>query len=158
MVSLFNQLTEEWCVILFRCFRCKGHWHVIVVGNWSSNGLIVSALDSSVMLANRRGCSFCNYRLLKGFISHRNLFDFPLRLVVLKRPGFQSQKYGMPIHTSIIEVYAVCFWIRDNQRYSKSRYVSSRAKSMLYCGLSHVQLWNHHCFKKITFLTVYYTG
>ena len=79
------------------------------MGNWSSNGLIVSALDSSVTLASRRECSFCNYRLLKGFISYRNLFDFLLKLVVLKRPGFQSQKYGMPIYTSIIESYAVCF-------------------------------------------------
>ena len=67
------------------------------MGNWSSNGLIVSALASSVKLASRRGCSFCNYRLLKEFISYRNLFDVLLRLVVLKRPGFQSQKYGIPI-------------------------------------------------------------
>jgi len=95
MISLFNQLAEEWCVILFRSFRCKGNWCVIVVGNWSSNGLIVSALVSSVKLASRRGCSFWNYRLLKGFISYRNLFDFFLRLVVLKCPGFQSQKYDM---------------------------------------------------------------
>jgi len=72
------------------------------VGNWSSNGLIVSALASSVNLASWRGCSFCNYRLLTGFISYRNLFDFFLKLVVLERPGFQSQKYGMPIYTSII--------------------------------------------------------
>jgi len=68
------------------------------------------------------------------------LFDFLLKLVVLKRPGFQSQKYGMPIYTSIIESYAVCFWICDNQRYSKTRYISTRTSSMLYCGLSHVQL------------------
>jgi len=33
-----------------------------------------------------------------------------------KRPGFQSQKYGMPIYTSIMKFYAVGFWIRDNQR------------------------------------------
>ena len=65
--------------------------------NWSSNGLIVSALASSVKLASSRGYSFCNYRLLKGFISYRNLFDFLLKLLVLKRPGFQSQKYGMLI-------------------------------------------------------------
>jgi len=65
------------------------------VGNWSSSGLIVSALASSVKSASRRGCSFCNYRLLNGFIAYRNLFDF--RLVVLKRPGFQSQKLGMSI-------------------------------------------------------------
>jgi len=79
------------------------------VGNWSSSGLIVSALASSVKLASRRGFSFCNYRLLNGFISYRNLFDFLLSLVVLKRPSFQSQKYGVPIYTSIIKFYAVCF-------------------------------------------------
>jgi len=99
MVSLLNQFAEEWCVILFRCFKCKGNWYVIVVGNWSSNWLIVSALASSVKLANRRGCSFCNYRLLKGFISYQNLLDFLLRLVFLKRPGFQSQKYCMLTYT-----------------------------------------------------------
>jgi len=114
MISLFNQLAEEWCVILFRCFRCKGNWYVIAVGNWSSNGLIVSALASSVKLASRRGCSFCNYRLLQGFISCRNLFDFPLRLVVLKRPGFRSQKYSMPISTSIIKFYAVSEHVTTN--------------------------------------------
>jgi len=46
MISLFNQLDEEWCVNLFHCFRCKGNLYVIVVGNWSSKGLIVSALAS----------------------------------------------------------------------------------------------------------------
>ena len=65
------------------------------MGNWSSNGLIISALASSVKLASSRGYSFCTSRLLKGFISYRNLFDFLPRLVVLKLPGFQSQKYGM---------------------------------------------------------------
>jgi len=65
--------------------------------NWSRNGLIVSALASPVKLASKRGCSFCSYRLLKGFISYGNLFDCLLRLVVLKRPGSQSQKYGMLI-------------------------------------------------------------
>ena len=95
---------------------------------------------SSVNLADWRECSFCNYRLLQGFILYRNLFDFLLRLVVLKRLGFQSQKYGIPICTSIIKFYAVCFWIRDNHRYSKTSYISTRTKSMLYCGLSHVQL------------------
>ena len=64
--------------------------------------MTVSALGSSVKLADRRECSFCNYTLLQGFISYRNLFDFLLRLVVLKRLGFQSQKYGIPICTSII--------------------------------------------------------
>ena len=64
------------------------------MGNWSSNGLIVSALASSVKLDSRTGCSFCDYRLLKGFISYRSLFDFLLRLVVLKRTGSQPQKYG----------------------------------------------------------------
>jgi len=127
------------------------------VGYWSSTGLIVSALASSVKLVSRRECSFCNYRLSKGLISYRNLFGFRLGLV-LKRPGFQSQNYGMPIYTSIIKFYVVCFRIRDNQRYSKTRYISTRTKSILYCGLSHVQPQNYHCFKKITFLTVYYTG
>jgi len=61
------------------------------VVNWSSNGLILSALGSSVKLAGKRGCSFCNYTLLKGFISRRNLFDFLLRLVVLKRPVFNHK-------------------------------------------------------------------
>ena len=102
--------------------------------------MIVSALDSLVTLADRRECSFCNYRLLQGFIMYRNLFDFLLRLVVLKRLSFQSQKYGIPICTSIIKFYAVCFWICDNHRYSKTSYISTRTKSMLYCGLSHVQL------------------
>ena len=58
-------------------------------------------------------------------------------------PGFQSQKYGMPIYTSIIKFCAVCFWICDNQRYSKTSYISMQTKSMLgmlYYGLSHVQL------------------
>ena len=100
--------------------------------------MIVGALGSSVKLADRRECSFCNYRLLQGFILYRNLFDFLLRLFVLKRLGFQSQKYGIPRCTSIIKFYAVCFWIRDNHRYSKTSYISTRTKSMLYCGLSHV--------------------
>ena len=69
----------------------------------------VSALGSSVKLADRRECSFCNYRLLQGFILYRNLFDFRLILVVLKRLGFQSQKYGIPICTSFIKFYAICF-------------------------------------------------
>jgi len=51
-------------MILFHCFRCKGNQYVIVVGNWSSNELIVSALASSGKLASRRRCLFCNYRLL----------------------------------------------------------------------------------------------
>ena len=102
--------------------------------------MIVSALGSSVKLADRRECSFCIYRLLQGFILHRNLFDFLLKLVVVKRLGFQPQKHGIPICTSIIKFYAVCFWIRDNHRYSKTSYISTRTKSMLYCGLSHVQL------------------
>jgi len=103
------------------------------VGNWSSNGLIVSALASSVKLASRRrGCSLYNYRLLKGFISYRNLFHFLLRLV-LKRSGFQPQKYGMPIYTTIIKRYAVSFSIRYNQRYSKTSYISTPTKSMLCC-------------------------
>ena len=42
--------------------------------------------------------------------------------------------------TSIIKLYTVCFWIRDNQLYSKSSYISARNKSWLYCSLSHVQL------------------
>ena len=79
------------------------------MGIWSSNGLIDCALASSVKLAGKRGCSFRNYRLLKGFISYWNSFDFLLRLVVLKRPGFQLQKCGIPICTSIIKFYAVCF-------------------------------------------------
>jgi len=62
------------------------------VANLSSNVLIVSALAGSVKLASRSGCSFCDYRLLKGFTSYRNLFDFLLRLVVLKRPGFSITK------------------------------------------------------------------
>jgi len=79
------------------------------VGDWSSEGLIVSEMASSVKLANRRGCSFCNYRLLKRFISYWNLFDFLLRLVVLKCLEFQSQKYGMPMYTTMIKFYAICF-------------------------------------------------
>ena len=67
------------------------------------------ALGSLVKLADRRECSFCNYKLLQGFILYRNLFDFLLRLGVLKRLGFQSQKYGIPIYTNIIKFYAVCF-------------------------------------------------
>ena len=102
--------------------------------------MIVCALGSSVKLADRRECSFCNYRLLQGFISYRNLFDFLLRLVVVKRLGFQSHKYGIPICTSIIKFYAVCFCIRDNHHYSRTSYISTRTKCMLYCGLSHVQL------------------
>jgi len=114
MISLFKEFAEEWCVILFRCFRCKGNWYVIVVGNWSSNGLIVSALASSVTLARKRGCSCCNYRLLKEFISYRNLFDFLIRLVVLKRPGFQSQKYGMPTLASLNFMLSVSEYVTTN--------------------------------------------
>jgi len=86
---------------------------------------------------------------LKGFISYQKLFDFLLGLVVLKRPSFQSQKYGMLIYNSIIKGYAVCFWIRDNQPYSKTSYISTSTKFMLCCSLSHAQLQNSHCFKKI---------
>ena len=101
MISLFNQLAEELCMIWFHCFRSKGNWYVIVVGNWPSNGLIVSTLASSVKLASRRGCSFCNYRLLKGFILYQNLVDFllRLRLIVLKRPSVQSQKNMVCLYT-----------------------------------------------------------
>jgi len=42
------------------------------------------------------------------------------------------------MYTSIIKLYAVCFWIRGNQRYSKASYISARNKSWLYCSLSHV--------------------
>jgi len=28
----------------------------------------------------------------------------------------------------------------------------------LYCGLSHGQLLNYHCFMTMTFLTIYHTG
>jgi len=110
MLSLINQLAEVWCVILFRCFRCKSNWYIMVVGNWSSNGLIVSALASSVKLASSRGYSFWNCRLLKGFILYGNLFDFLLRLVVLKRPGFQSQKYGILINFAL----SVSEYVRTN--------------------------------------------
>jgi len=108
------------------------------VANWFSNGLIVSALASSVKLASRMGCSFCNYRLLKGFILYRNLLDFLLRLIVLKRPGFQPQKYGMPIYTSIVKGYTVCFWIRDSQRYSKTSYISMPTKYPCCAVVSHM--------------------
>jgi len=47
---------------------------------------------------------------------------------------------GMPIYTSIIKFYAVCYWIRDRQRYSKTSYISAPTKSTLCCSLSHVQL------------------
>jgi len=60
------------------------------------------------------------------------------------------------IYTSIIQLYDVCFWIRDNQRYSKVSYISVRNKSWLCCGLSHVLLKYSHCFKIITFLKVYH--
>jgi len=40
MISLFNQLAAEGCAILFRCFRCKLNWHVIVVGNWATGPVI----------------------------------------------------------------------------------------------------------------------
>jgi len=36
--------------------------------------------------------------------------------------------------TSIIKLYAVCFWIRDSQRYSKASYISAWNKLWLYCG------------------------
>ena len=45
--------------------------------------MIVSALGSSVKLTDRRECSFCNYRLLQGFMLYRNLFDFLLSLISL---------------------------------------------------------------------------
>jgi len=32
------------------------------------------------------------------------------------------------MHTSIIKLYAVRFWIRDNQRYSKTIYISAQNK------------------------------
>jgi len=51
---------------------------------------------------------------LKGFISYRNLFDFFVRLVVLKRPGFQPQKYGMPIHTSVKVTLSVSEYVTTN--------------------------------------------
>jgi len=130
LVCLTNLLKNA----VWSCFvvsDTKGNWYVSVVGNWSSNGLIVSALANLVKLASRRWCSFCNYSLFKGFILYRTLVVILLSLVVLKRPGFQSQKCGMPIYTRIIKCYAVCFWIRDNQRYSKTNYISTRTKSML---------------------------
>jgi len=62
------------------------------------------------------------------------------------------------IYTSIIKLYAVYFRIRDNQRYSKASYISPLNKSWLYHGLSHVQRWYSHCYKRITFLTVCHRG
>jgi len=44
------------------------------------------------------------------------------------------------IYTGIMKLYPVCFGIRDNQRCSTARYISARNKSLLYCGLSHMQL------------------
>jgi len=46
------------------------------------------------------------------------------------------------MYTSIIKLYAVCFWIRDNQRYSTASYISARNKSWFCWGLSHV---SHTC-------------
>ena len=98
MISLFNQLAEEWCVILLRSFRCKGNWYVIVMDNWSSNGLIVSALASPVKLTSRRGCSFCSCRLLKGFIhskarcSEATRFSITLSTTIFVR---LHQKYNI---------------------------------------------------------------
>jgi len=43
------------------------------------------------------------------------------------------------MYTSNIKLYAVCFWIRDKQRHSKTSYIYARNKSWLYSGLSHVQ-------------------
>jgi len=43
------------------------------------------ALGSSVKLADRREFSFCNYRLLQGFILYRNLFDFAYYVPHLKK-------------------------------------------------------------------------
>ena len=80
------------------------------MGNWSSNGLIVRALASSVKLSSSRGYSFCNYRSLIGFITNGNFFDFLLRLVVLKRPGFRSQKYDMLINFAL----SVSEYVRTN--------------------------------------------
>jgi len=55
--------------------------------------------------------------------------------------GSKSRSLATPaIYTSIIKFYAVYFWISVNQRYSKTRYISTLTKPMLYCGLSHVQL------------------
>jgi len=42
----------------------------------------------------------------------------------------------------------------DNQRHSKVSYISARNKSRLYYGLSHGQLLNSYCFKKMTCLIV----
>jgi len=81
-----------------------------------------------------------------------------LRLNWYQEVAFSVKKVGDPSCTSIIKLYAVCFWIRGNQRYSKVSYISTRNKSWLDCGLSHVQLWYSHCYKKIAFPTVYHTG
>ena len=42
--------------------------------------------------------------------------------------------------------------------YSKASCIPAQNELWLYCCLSHVQLQYSHCYKKITFLTVYHTG
>jgi len=128
-------------VILFRCFRCEGYWNVIVVGNWSSNGLNVCALVSSVKLPSRRSVLFAIIGYWKDLIWNLNLFDFLLRLVVLKRPGFQSQKYGMPICTNIIKFYGVFFWIPTQHLTWKALHTKRGKRHFYFWNFSKYQTW-----------------
>jgi len=41
----------------------------------------------------------------------------------LRRDLLENLTFYSNIYTSIIELYAVCFWIRVNQRYSKASYI-----------------------------------
>ena len=112
-LQIQNLKIKMWGGIAYHAARLKKWRGHVPRAPYLIAPMIVRALGSSVLLADRSECSFCNYRLLQGFILYRNLFDFLLRLVVLKRLGFQSQKCGIPICTSIIKFYAVCFWIRN---------------------------------------------
>jgi len=68
----------------------------------------------------------CNIQSLET----RNLWDRDSEKWVSRRVSTETKSRDSitVTYTSIIKLYAVCFWICDNQRYSKASCISARNK------------------------------
>jgi len=87
------------------------------------------------LFTNKLKTVFCKTAHPK--LSLHNSAAFCLRKK-LRRDLPENLTFYSIIYTSIIKLYAVCFWIRDNQRYSKAIYISAQNKQWLYCGLCNI--------------------
>jgi len=81
-----------------------------------------------------------------------------IRLVVLKRFGFQSQKYGIPILKSLNFTLSVSEYVTTNVTVKPlgQRFCTKHITAVLWSlTCAAVKL---RCFKTVTFLTVNHTG